>query len=130
MAMTIRAGPIVHAPVVTKHHGRSRRTGERGAAVFVVVMAITLLTAVGLFAAHSATLVDQAAGYSRVARQAQYMTEYGALLTIAELGSGAADAYVKRIRESTELCQATSGLSGYARCSRTSRSGTRRTARS
>jgi hypothetical protein len=44
------------------------------------------------------------------------MTEYGALLTIAELGSGAADAYVKRIRESTELCQATSGLSGYAGC--------------
>lgn len=91
------------------------RAAERGAAVFVVVMAITLLTAVGLFAAHSATLVDQAAGYARMARQTQYLAEQGLLTTAAELGNGGADRYVLELdgsKAGTPVCPANAGVSG------------------
>src|SRR5690606_29611642 len=93
--------------------GRLRRPPMRrrapGAAVFVVVMAITLLTAVGLFAAHSATLVDQASGHARLARQTVSLAEYGTLAAAAELGSGAADAYVAELSARTEQCRANVG---------------------
>jgi hypothetical protein len=74
--------------------------------VFVVVLAITLLTAVGLFAAHSATLADQAAGYQRLARQTQQLAEYGLLAGAAELGSGAAGAHVAQLHETGHFCAA------------------------
>ena len=83
-----------------------RRTSERGAALFVVVLAITLLTAVGMFAAHSATLVDQAAGYNRLARQTQQMAEYGTLAVAADFGSGAAGTYLNDARTSPKICVA------------------------
>lgn len=95
---------------------RRRNPRERGAAVFVVVMAITLLTAVGLFAAHSATLVDQASGYARLARQTQSIAEYGTLAAAAELSTGASDAYVQQIATSGDKCRANDGLSGSPAC--------------
>lgn len=79
---------------------------ERGAAVFVVVLAITMLTAVGLFAAHAATLVDQAAGYARMARQTQYLSEYGTLAAAAELGSGSAEPYFRQMLAGANACRA------------------------
>jgi hypothetical protein len=98
--------------MVNRTSFRRRRRDERGAAVFVVVMAITLLTAVGLFAAHSATLVDQAAGYTRLARQTQYFAEYGTLAAAAELGSGAGDVYAEEVNKVNGVCAANAGLSG------------------
>ena len=93
-----------------------KRRDERGAAVFVVVMAIALLTGVGLFAAHSATLVDQAAGFTRLARQTQYLGEYGMLAASAELGDGTAAEYVGKLESSTTSatisCSANAGVSG------------------
>jgi Tfp pilus assembly protein PilX len=90
---------------------RARRRA-RGATVFVVVMAVTLLTAVGLFAAHSATLVDQAAGYDRLANQTRQLAEYAALATTAELGSGTASAYVQMMQSGSQTCSANAGLTG------------------
>ncbi|HET9954705.1 MAG TPA: hypothetical protein VFQ61_09375 [Polyangiaceae bacterium] len=91
---------------------RRVKRGERGAAVFVVVMAVTLLTAIGLFAAHSATLVDQAAGYARLARQSQHMAEFGTQLATAELGSGAAEAYLQKMSQRDVTCTANAGTTG------------------
>ena len=82
------------------------RRGERGATVFVVVLAVTLLTAVGLFAAHSATMVDQAAGYARMARQTQQLAEYGTLAATAELGSGTAESHVAQLYQPGNFCVA------------------------
>lgn len=67
---------------------RPRRNTERGAALFVVVMVITLLTAVGLFAARSTSLVDAATGYARQASQALALADYGAQVVASELGEG------------------------------------------
>ena len=68
-------------------HFVAGRQNQRGAAVFIVVMVITLLTAVGMFAARSASLVDVASGYGRNAMQTQYVSEYGAILTSHELST-------------------------------------------
>ncbi len=70
--------------------GRRARSNERGAALFVVVMVITLLTAVGIFAARSASLVDAATGYGRQAAQTLALADYGAKLVSSELGEGRA----------------------------------------
>lgn len=83
---------------------RTRRRQERGAAVFVVVLAITLLTAVGVFALRSASLVDQAAGYDRQASQTLYLSEYAGRAVAAEVGDGAARAYIDKVSTSTDTC--------------------------
>ncbi|MFZ5894221.1 MAG: hypothetical protein ACOY0T_24385 [Myxococcota bacterium] len=91
---------------------RLRAQRARGAAVFVVVLAVSVLTAVGLFAAHSATLVDQAAGYDRLASQTQQLAEYATLASAAELGSGTAEAYITMMQSGTQKCASTPGLTG------------------
>jgi hypothetical protein len=62
-----------------------RRSRERGAAVFIVVLVITMLTAIGLFAAHAATLSTIASGHERRMTQTHYLTEYAMQLAIAEI---------------------------------------------
>lgn len=58
----------------------ARRSRERGTAIFVVVLVITLLTGVGLFAARMTSSVDTATGYARQAVQAQGLTLYAGQL--------------------------------------------------
>lgn len=72
----------------------------------MVVLAITLLSAIGLFAAHTATLVDQASGYARLARQTQHLAEHGTLASAAELGSGSAEPYFRQMLAGTNICRA------------------------
>ena len=55
-----------------------RRQRERGAAVFLVVMVLTIVAAIGVFSMRSASLVDRATGYSRQSVQATAMAEYAA----------------------------------------------------
>ena len=56
---------------------RRRRT-ERGMAVFLVVLVLTMISAIGVFSMHSASLVDRASGYNRQNVQATAMVEFGA----------------------------------------------------
>lgn len=85
-------------------HSSARRS-ERGAAVFIVLLVITLLTAVGIFAARSASLVDQAAGFNRQLVQTQYLTDYAGRSVSAELGDGAAKSYLDKVVAGTDTCQ-------------------------
>jgi hypothetical protein len=71
---------------------------------------LTLLTAIGIFAARSASMVDMAAGYERQASQTMYLSEYGALATLTQLGSGAAQAYIEQMDSGTDQCRANAGL--------------------
>ena len=75
---------------MTEAHSSAHRA-ERGAALFVVVMVITLLTAVGLFAVRSTSLVDAATGYARQAAQTTALADYGLQLVASELGEGRAE---------------------------------------
>jgi hypothetical protein len=62
-----------------------RHSGERGAALFVVVLVITLLTAIGVFAMHATSLAQLGSGYSRRASAAFYLAELGANLRTATI---------------------------------------------
>jgi hypothetical protein len=89
-----------------------RRAPERGAAVFVVVLVVTLLSALGLFAVRSATLTNLASGYNRQATQTHYMGEYALLLMAAELGGPARQNYAEEMWSGThsDKCQASASL--------------------
>ena len=58
-----------------------RRREQRGAAVFLVVMVMTIAAAIGIFSMHSASLADLAVGYSRQSTQAALIAEYAARAT-------------------------------------------------
>jgi hypothetical protein len=53
------------------------RAGERGATMFVVVLLITMLLGIGMFAARSASLASSSSGHGRQMTQAQYVADYG-----------------------------------------------------
>lgn len=89
---------------------RTRRQQERGAAVFIVVMVVTLLTAVGVFAIRSASLVDVASGYNRQSLQTEYVADYGVLLAAHELSTQAASAYTNVAQTGTDDCLATDAV--------------------
>lgn len=95
---------------------RSRRRQQRGAAVFVVVLAVTLLTAIGVFAVHTALMVDQAAGYVRLARQTQFLAEYGTLTSATELGTLAGKTYSDLIHQGSSRCRANAPLAAGTPC--------------
>lgn len=63
-----------------------RRRDERGAALFMVVMVLTLITAIGVFSMRSASLVDLASGYNRQNVQAGLMAEYAARAAATYIG--------------------------------------------
>ncbi|MBI4704623.1 MAG: pilus assembly PilX N-terminal domain-containing protein [Deltaproteobacteria bacterium] len=78
-----------------------RRASERGAAVFVVVLVITLLSALGLFAVRSASEAMQASGYGRQMTQTHYVTDYGMVAAAGELGGARREAYARMMVANT-----------------------------
>ena len=76
------------------------RRGQRGAAVFIVVMVLTLLTAVGIFAVRSAAMADAAAGYDREGAQAALIAQYGITATAALMASGSANTFITALNDS------------------------------
>lgn len=60
-----------------------RHRRERGAAVFVVVLIITLLSALGLFALRSSSTAVAASGYNRQLGQTHAITNYAIASTVA-----------------------------------------------
>ena len=89
---------------------RPRRQAQRGAAVFIVVMVLTLLTAVGIFAVRSASLADVAAGYDREASQASLIAQYATTTTVAWLGTTAGNSMVNpKGMPSSTMCTSNKG---------------------
>ncbi len=88
-----------------REHTRTTPRSQRGAAVFVVLLVITLVTAIGIFAARSASLVDQAAGFERQMVQTQLLTEFAGRAVSAELGDGAGKSYLDQVVLGTDTCE-------------------------
>lgn len=93
-----------------KTNPRRPPADERGAALFIVVLVITLLTAIGIFAARSASLVDVASGYDRQAIQTEYIAEYGIRGATTRLANGEGSAALNEMRQGIDTCQATKDL--------------------
>lgn len=87
--------------MVRRSHSR-----ERGAALFVVVLVITLLLGIGAFAARSANLASAASGSERQMTQARYVAEYAMMFATATLSSSGAQSYMSQLRNPapTDLC--------------------------
>lgn len=87
---------------------RRARANERGAAVLIVMLAITMLTAVGVFAANRAAMVTSASGYDRQANQTRYLAEYAGNVAASELGENRAGEYLRLAMDpsSSESCDA------------------------
>jgi len=88
---------------------RTGRQGQRGAAVFIVVMVLTLLTAVGLFAVRSASMADVAAGYDREGAQASLIAQYAITASAAYLANDPSTVligYKASIDKTPQPCQA------------------------
>ncbi|MES1176715.1 MAG: pilus assembly PilX N-terminal domain-containing protein [Myxococcales bacterium] len=66
---------------------RPRRQAQRGAAVFMVVMVLTILTAIGIVAVRATSLADAAAGYDREGAQAALIAQYGITATTAYMAT-------------------------------------------
>ena len=86
-----------HRHLANPARGRRRRSGERGASVFIVVLVIAMLTAIGVFAARSSRLSTTASGHARQMTQTHYLTEYGMELSVAVLSTNIG-AHVTRMR--------------------------------
>ncbi len=86
--------------------GRLSRGNERGAAIFVVLMVLTILTAIGVFAARAAGLNQRLSGYSRQQTQTGYMAEYGTLMVVDEVTGPKGQAYIDQMKSGTEQCRA------------------------
>lgn len=86
-----------------------RRPGERGAALFVVVLIVVLLTAIGAFAAHATSLTQAAAGYARRAGSTFYIGEFGTNLVLSDL-AGKEDDYLKKAFSGGNDCRANAGM--------------------
>jgi hypothetical protein len=77
-----------------------RRRAEGGMAVFLVVLVLTMVSAIGVFAMRSASLVDLATGFNRQSVQSTLMAEYAARAAASYLG------------QNTNLTQETGSISG------------------
>ncbi len=93
--------------------------------VLTVVMAVTLLLAIGVLAVRNAATADQAIGYSRQSSQTAAAAELGTSAAIAEFGSGKAAAYISQMMapqsgSTAETCVANRTLA--APCARMFRS--------
>jgi hypothetical protein len=88
----------------------ARRKDERGAAIFVVVLVLTMLTGIGVFAMRAASLAEAASGYDRQSTQNHYIGEYGLHGVVTELSTGRRNRYYNKLREGGERCMATRGL--------------------
>ena len=89
----------------------ARRASQRGAAAFVVVMVITMLTGIGVFAVRASSLAGAASGYERQNTQNHYVGEYGLLSAVTELSTTRRSAYVEKMSRGTETCFANTGVS-------------------
>ncbi|HTQ05372.1 MAG TPA: hypothetical protein VMI54_16025 [Polyangiaceae bacterium] len=85
------------------------RTSERGTTLFVVVLAITMLTGIGLYTVHSAALLARASGNERQALQTAYLAQLGTLAALSQLSTAPA-AYVPQALTGHDDCRMNLGL--------------------
>lgn len=65
----------------------------------VVILVVTMLMGIGMFAARSATLATSASGYNRQMTQTHYWTEFALLTATAELSTLRKGAYVTMMQQ-------------------------------
>src|SRR5690606_37115461 len=88
------------------------RRNERGAAVFVVVLVIALLTGLGLFAVRSATTAIAASAYNRQLNQTHYVADMAVVATVA-MGGDNPDAVKQLMMRGPDTSGGDTKCAGY-----------------
>jgi len=101
---------------------RRSRAAERGATIFIVLLVLTVLTAVGVISSRIAGLNQRSAGYDRQATQTGYVADYALLASLDEMnwGTTGAKPYYDLMMRGTESCTSNqyvdSGVEGGMPC--------------
>lgn len=93
-----------------KQSTKSRRAKQRGATMFVVMMVLMILSALGTFAVSNAHFDVQSAGYDRQRNAAIELSGFGAYAVAQEVAASPRD-YLKMVVTGSETCKANTGLS-------------------
>lgn len=91
----------------------SSRAAQRGSAIFIVMLVLTILTAVGAFSMQAAGLNQRAAGYSRQSTQTGYVADYAALAALDEvtvLGPDVTRQFINQMMVGVEPCVSNSQI--------------------
>ena len=86
---------------------RRPRSSERGAALFIVVLVMVLLSAIGIFAVRVSTLVQVASGYSRRQTSAAYVGELATDVLLADQSDDVATYHISMLSPNND-CRETS----------------------
>jgi hypothetical protein len=92
----------------TRRGAPAPRSGERGAALFIVMLVIVLVSAIGIFAVRVSSLVQVASGYSRRATSAAYIAELATNVILADQ-SDDPTSYQRCLVVPTNTCIETAG---------------------
>lgn len=80
-----------------------RRRGERGVAMFVVMMLVVMVSAAGVFVARSSALEIRSSGFVRMAGQTHYVTESGAVAVLAQMRRACPSYFTAQLRQRAML---------------------------
>jgi hypothetical protein len=94
---------------------QAARRRARGMTVYIVLLVIAMLSAVGVFATRSASLAVAQSGYFRQSVQTHYVTEYAVLATLAAIETDT-PGYIAEMEAHTEEYQATEVGSEWRKC--------------
>jgi len=92
------------------------RARERGATLFVVVLAITMLTGVGLYTVHATALAERAAGNGRQASQADRVAELNALAFLSAIRIAPRPYIENAFKADPGFCEMNTGLPAGVPC--------------
>jgi hypothetical protein len=88
---------------MVKRSTRIARANQRGAAVFIVLLVVIMLTGIGVFATRAASLATLSSGFDRQMTQTHYITEYAVLTTTAELSTPRRDIYIRQMAKQPDM---------------------------
>jgi len=95
-----------------------KKRGERGAAVFIVVLVIAMLTGIGLFAAQASSIATTTSGSTRVSTQSRYFAESAMTSVMAKLSRDLGAHVDFLARQNSKDCLGQAADPFYPQCSR------------
>lgn len=98
-------------------HRAQKRRNEGGATVFVVVLVLSLLTGIGLFAAQAASIATSTTGAARVSTQSRYFAEASMNSVMAKLSRDLGSHVNFLAKQTSKACLGQAADPFYPQCS-------------
>jgi Tfp pilus assembly protein PilX len=97
---------------------RQGATGQRGVAMFIVMMLVVMVSAAGVFVARSSALEIRSSGFVRMAGQTHYVAESGAVAALAQMRRACQSYFTAQLRQRALLGNITQDECGRVLTSR------------